>query len=83
MFLGLLTLDIMQMTKELIYKRHKINIDFKDIDIEDPCIYKLINDGHLTGLFQIDSSVFRDAISKIKPNKFNEIADILALSRGL
>ena len=80
-YLGLKSLDIISETCKLIEKNHGVIINPYKIDLDSPEIYKLINDGHNTLLFQIESDTMASAIQKMKPKNINELSDLLAIVR--
>lgn len=79
--LGLSNLTIIANCLYLINKAHNLNLKFEDIPIDDPKIYKLLKDGFLMGLFQIDANEGRLAVLDIKPDNFKEIVDAISLAR--
>ncbi len=80
-FLGLKTLTVIEEALQLIQKRHGKRIDFKEVDINDPKVYKYISDGNTLGLFQIESAGMQDLAKKLKPSGFEDIIAMLALYR--
>lgn len=79
--LGLQTLDIIHKTVDLIKEYRNIDVNIHDIDVNDEGIYKLLNEGHNTGVFQFSSDIFLNAINKIKPQNVDELSDITSLNR--
>ncbi len=79
-FLGLKTLTVINQTQKLINKK---NDDFKieDINFEDQKVFKLLSSGNTVGLFQVESSGMRDALSQMKPNHIEDIIALVALYR--
>ncbi|MFV0481936.1 MAG: DNA polymerase III subunit alpha [Campylobacteraceae bacterium] len=80
-FLGLKTLTVIDGAIKLIKKRYDKDIIWEDIDFEDENVYKLIQSGHTTGLFQIESSGMQDLNARLKPTGFEDIIAVLALYR--
>jgi len=59
----------------------KIDI-YNDIDINDPYIYQEVYQKlNLSGIFQCESDLFKNIISEMKPNRFDDISVIVALGR--
>jgi DNA polymerase-3 subunit alpha len=79
-FLGLKTLDVLQMTVELLAKRG-IEIDLGRLPLDDPKPYAMLAKGDTTGVFQLESSGMRDVLRKLKPNRFEDIIALVALYR--
>lgn len=77
-FLGLANLSV-------INKLQKITGDVFDIetdDFNDPKVWDLISSSNTTGLFQINSNIYKKRMPRLKPKTLNELADCLALVRG-
>ena len=81
-FLGLRNLTTIDYCVDLIKKNNpKADIDVKHIPYDDPNVYKLISSLQTMGVFQLESSGMKRAISILKPNCFNDIVALLALFR--
>jgi len=80
-FLGLKTLTVVDEALKLIKERHGVEIDFKEIDIQDKKVYEYISKGDTLGLFQIESAGMQDLAKKLKPSGFEDIIAMLALYR--
>ena len=79
-FLGLKTLTVINNTQKLIRKKNKdFNID--DINFEDQKVFDLLSSGKTVGLFQIESSGMREALTQMKPNHLEDIIALVALYR--
>lgn len=78
--LGLETLDVIHKSVELIKKYRNVDIDIKTIDVNDPGIYKLLNDGYVANVFQFVGSA-GGYIPQIKPQNINEISDLTSILR--
>jgi len=78
--LGLKTLTVIKKTISLL-KQKKIIIDISKIKLDDPNIFKMLSSGHTIGLFQLESAGMRDALTNMKPNKFDDIIALVALYR--
>jgi DNA polymerase-3 subunit alpha len=78
--LGLKNLDVISESVKLIKKNKGIDIDIHNIDMNDPGIYKLLNDGHVSGIFQFDGSA-AVYLPQLKPENINEISDITSIIR--
>ena len=79
-FLGLKTLTIIRRTQELIKKNfNKFNID--EINYNDQKVFDLLSSGNTVGLFQLESSGMRDALTQMKPNRLEDIIALVALYR--
>ncbi|WP_457643991.1 DNA polymerase III subunit alpha, partial [Persephonella sp.] len=80
-FLGLKTLTELDYMRRLIKERHGRDIDFLKLPIDDENVYRLLQSGKTTGVFQLESKGMQNLLIKLKPDKFDEIIAILALFR--
>jgi DNA polymerase-3 subunit alpha len=82
-FLGLKTLTVIQTAVKLINQQRPADSPF-DIDLirkDDPDVYKMIARGDTTGVFQLESSGFREILKKLKPDCLEDIVAAVALYR--
>jgi DNA polymerase-3 subunit alpha len=79
-FLGLKTLTVIQTAVKLL-KRRGIELNIDHIPLDDEKTYQLLASGEATGIFQLESSGMRDAIRKLKPDRFEDIIAMVALYR--
>jgi len=77
-YLGLKTLDVLDLCVKLIKKNHNIDIELNKIPLDDIGIYRLLGGGHLLGVFQLEGAGMSNACVKFKPEKFTDIALISA-----
>lgn len=80
-FLGLKTLTIIGEAAEHIRRRHKVDLDFDRISLEDEKSYRLLSGGDTAGIFQLESSGMRGVLRELQPNKFEDIIAVVALYR--
>ena len=78
--LALRNLTIIEECLEMLSKRG-INLKMDEIPYDDPDAVKLLAKGDTTGIFQLESKGMRQAISVLKPTKFEDIVALLALFR--
>jgi DNA polymerase-3 subunit alpha len=79
-FLGLKTLTVLDTAVKLVARRG-ISIDLSALPLDDPPTYKLLTRGETVGVFQLESSGMRKAISEIEPDRFEDIIALVALYR--
>ncbi len=79
-FLGLKTLDVLQMAVELLRARD-VPLDLSHLPLDDAKTYQMLAKGDTTGVFQLESSGMRDVLRKMKPNRFEDIIALVALYR--
>ncbi len=79
-FLGLKTLTVLQKACALVEKAGK-SIDLGHLPLDDVPTYELIARGDTGGVFQLESTGMREALRKLKPDRFGDIVAINALYR--
>ncbi len=79
-FLGLKTLTVIEMARKFI-ARGGIDIDPIKLPLDDAPAYELLQRGDTVGVFQLEGQGMRDALRKLKPDRFEDIIAIVALYR--
>ncbi len=79
-FLGLKTLTVLQKACALLEKAGK-PLDLSLLSLDDPATYELLAKGDTAGVFQLESTGMREALRKLKPDRFGDIVAINALYR--
>jgi len=79
-FLGLKTLTVIETARELI-ARKGIGIDPAKLSLDDAVTFELLQRGDTIGVFQLEGQGMRDALRKLKPDRFEDIIAIVALYR--
>jgi DNA polymerase III subunit alpha len=79
-FLGLKTLTVIETARKLIARRGA-DIDLANLPLDDPATYQLLQKGDTFGVFQLEGQGMRDALRKLKPDRFEDIIAIVALYR--
>jgi DNA polymerase-3 subunit alpha len=82
-FLGLSNLTVIDKTVKLIFAKGLSDklIDVDTLPLDDKAVYKLLQRGETTGIFQLESEGMRGYLKKLKANSFDDIVDMLALYR--
>ncbi|MGD8774984.1 MAG: DNA polymerase III subunit alpha [Syntrophobacterales bacterium] len=80
-FLGLRNLTVIDNAVKLIQKNHGIELNMRDLSLDDPDTYTLLCRGDTTGVFQLESPGMRDLVVRLKPENFNDITALVALYR--
>ncbi len=80
-FLGLRNLTIIQEALENIDKLHGIKLKLSNSEFDDPEVYKLLQAGNTTAVFQLESQGMKRLLVKLEPNRFEDIIAVLALYR--
>ncbi|MEW6267146.1 MAG: DNA polymerase III subunit alpha [Thermodesulfobacteriota bacterium] len=79
-FLGLKTLTLIDQVKKLLLSRG-LELDLDRLDLTDKPTYDLLSRGDTTGVFQLESQGMREILTKLKPNRFEDIIALVALYR--
>jgi DNA polymerase-3 subunit alpha len=80
-FLGLATLSQMRKAAELIEARHGVRFDLETIPVDDPCIFDLLTDGEVVGVFQVESEGMKKTLAQMRPTSLDDIIAVVALYR--
>ncbi len=79
-FLGLKTLTVIDIAVKLIM-RERPEFELVRIPLDDADVYRMISEGDTTGVFQLESSGFKELLKKLKPDCFEDIIAAGALYR--
>ena len=82
-FLGLATLTILELAREMIVKRHKgqENFAFENIPLDDTATYKLFADGRTESVFQFESRGMQGMLKDARPSRLEDLIAFNALYR--
>src|SRR3954453_3204538 len=84
-FLGLKTLTVIQVCIDHVNReraaRGEAEFDLSVIPLDDAEVYKMISQADVTGVFQLESSGFRELLKKLRPDCFEDIVAAGALYR--
>ena len=80
-FLGLKTLTVINKAEHIIRASKAPDFDINEISLEDPKVFQLVSTGMSTGVFQLESSGMQKLLTKLQPNKFEDIIALVALFR--
>lgn len=77
--LGLNTLTIIRETLRIIDENLTMEKLYDTVDVNEPGLYKIINDRNTGGIFQIESDLFKGMINDIHPQNIDDITIMDAL----
>ncbi|GAB3436140.1 DNA polymerase III subunit alpha [Flindersiella endophytica] len=80
-FLGLRNLGIIDHAIKVIKDNRGIELDTETIALDDEKTYKLLGRGDTLGVFQLDGGPMRNLLKLMEPDRFEDIAAVLALYR--
>ncbi len=82
-FLGLATLTILQIARELIQKRHKgqESFAFEHVPLDDARTYRLFSEGKTEAVFQFESRGMQGMLKEARPSRLEDLIALNALYR--
>jgi DNA polymerase-3 subunit alpha len=80
-FLGLSTLTVLRRAAELVEHYHGLKLGLDSIPLDDPAIYRLLAEGHVTGVFQVEGAGMRRMLQEMRPRRFEHVVAAIALYR--
>lgn len=80
-FLGLKTLTVIKKVCTLVKERYNIEITPENIPLDDAETFKFLQNGLTKGIFQLDSSICRDAMKQMKIDVIDDIIALTSLNR--
>jgi len=80
-FLGLRNLSILDKAVQNVKKHRGIEIVPHELPLDDAETFALLQRGETKGIFQLESGGMRDLLTKMRPDKFNDIIATSALYR--
>ncbi|AZR74615.1 DNA polymerase III subunit alpha [Anoxybacter fermentans] len=79
-FLGLRTLTVINDTLEML-KERGIEIDIRNLPLNDPRAYQLLREVKTAGIFQMESRLYQRLCKDLQPENFEDIIAMMALGR--
>ena len=79
--LGLANLTILAKARDLIAKTRQIDLQLRDIPLDDPATFELLSRGDTVGVFQLEGSGMTRYIKDLKPSSVRDVAAMIALYR--
>jgi DNA polymerase III subunit alpha len=82
-FLGLATLTILELAKEMVRARRKgrENFDYAQLPLDDAATYRIFAEGKTESVFQFESRGMVGMLRDAKPSKFEDLIALNALYR--
>jgi len=79
--LGLKTLSVISDTLKSIKERTGKSINLSSLSLDDPRVYKMLNDGYTKGVFQAEATPYTNLLIKMGIDKFEDLVASNALVR--
>lgn len=80
-FLGLRNLTIIENTLKIAEKLGKTVPNIEKLPLDDEAAYKVLQEAHTTGVFQLESTGMKRYLKQLKPSVFEDIIAMVALYR--
>jgi DNA polymerase-3 subunit alpha len=82
-FLGLATLTILELAKEMIVARHPERRGFawEDLPLDDPAVYRLFAEGRTEAVFQFESRGMQSMLRDARPTRLEDLIALNAMFR--
>lgn len=80
-FLGLRNLTVIEDALKHIKSNRGTDVDIDHIPLDDPTIFSLLQSGASAGIFQMESVGMTRLLRSLRPDRFDEIAALIALYR--
>lgn len=80
-FLGLTNLTVIHDAIDLIKERHGVEVDWENLEPNDPDVLKMLDAQNTVGVFQCESSQYRNLISEQGIDDFSDLVASNALVR--
>ncbi|HXJ77725.1 MAG TPA: DNA polymerase III subunit alpha [Candidatus Methylomirabilis sp.] len=80
-FLGLKTLTVITAAAQLIKEGRGIALEPDRLPLDDAKTFQLLAEAKTFGIFQLESAGMRDALRRLKPQRFEDIIAMVALYR--
>ncbi len=80
-FLGLRNLTAIDDTLKLIRQHTGAELDLLQIPLDDADVYRMLQQGRTSGVFQLESSGITGLLHRLEPTEFRDLIAILALYR--
>jgi DNA polymerase-3 subunit alpha len=80
-FLGLKTLTVIHDALAMIRERRGEEIDLDRVDVDDPAVYALLQEGRTAGVFQFESPLATDMLHQLRADCFDDLVAQNALMR--
>jgi DNA polymerase-3 subunit alpha len=80
-FLGLRNLTVIEDATDHIRKNRDTDVDVDSLPLDDASVFKLLREGSSSGIFQMESPGMTRLLRQLRPDRFEEIAALIALYR--
>lgn len=79
--LGLRNLTTIERILSAVKRLYKKQVDLHEIDLHDPAVMTIFSEGKTAGLFQFESAGMKNVLTKLMPERFEDLVAVNALYR--
>lgn len=79
--LGLRTLTVIDRALSIIKKTRNLDVNIDELPLDEPEVYKLLQEKNTIGVFQLESDGLRRILGEMQPSRFEDLIAIIALYR--
>jgi DNA polymerase-3 subunit alpha len=79
--LGLKTLTVIDQTIKTIKERHGVDVNLKQIPLNDKKVFEMLSEGRTKGVFQCEATPYTNLLVKMRVSNFDELVASNALVR--
>ena len=80
-FLGLRNLTVISQTEKMVRESIDSTFSVIDIPLDDKAVYSMLSQGRGEGIFQFESGGMKDVLSRLKPEKIEDLIAVISLYR--
>ena len=80
-FLGLITLTDIHHAIKYVKEDHGVEINFDNMGVDDPGVYKMISEGDTDFVFQLENGGMRKFMTQMQPNNIEDLIAAISLYR--
>ena len=80
-FLGLSNLTILSRARDLVAQTRGVEIDVRELPLDDKPTYDMLSEGSTVGVFQLEGAGMTRHIQQLKPTRLEDVAAMIALYR--
>ncbi len=80
-FLGLRNLTVISQTEKMVRDSIDSSFSINDIPLDDKTVYAMLSQGKGEGIFQFESGGMKDVLSRLKPERIEDLIAVISLYR--
>ena len=80
-FLGLRNLTIINQTEKMVRESVDPSFSIENIPLDDKAVYSMLSQGRGEGIFQFESGGMKDVLTRLKPEKIEDLIAVISLYR--